>query len=367
MGASAARALGYGPRVIDHIAPRVLQTSRLTLRPPTLDDHDFLGALHGDPELYRHAPWARQTDPAAFALDFAGRRGMWAELGFGYWVVLDSAGEAIGFAGLRPAAPGRLNLYYRFAAAARGRGFAREVARAAVAHAAEWLPGHVVEAVVMPGHAASIRTAESAGLTLAGTRRHPGDPVEVGESLVLEGPSTERIDALDDELRHEVLALWSRVTDAGGSVGFLPGAPLPEIAAALAAHEDEMAADRAFAVALRDGSALAGWAWWTRSVNPLLGHGRWLYRFMVDPTRQGRNVGAILLAAATGLARADGAERLHLSYRSGSGLGDFYAKGGYVEVGRLPGVIRVAAGDDRDEVWMSRRVDGRPLVADGRR
>lgn len=283
MAASAARALGYGPRVIDHLAPRVLQTSRLTLRPPTLDDRDFLGALHGDPELYRHAPWARQTDPAAFALDFAGWRGMWAELGFGYWVVLDSAGEAIGFAGLRPAAPGRLDRYYRFAAAAHGR------------------------------------------------------------------------------------ALWSRVTDAGGSVGFLPGAPLPEIAAALAAHEDEMAADRAFAVALRDGSALAGWAWWTRSVNPLLGHGRWLYRFMVDPTRQGRNVGAILLAATTGLARADGAERLHLSFRIGSGLGDFYAKGGYVEVGRLPGVIRVAAGDDRDEAWMSRRVDGRPLVADGRR
>ena len=126
-----------------------------------------------------------------------------------------------------------------------------------------------------------------------------------------------------------------------------------------------IAAATVLSLLLGAGSALAGWAWWTRSVNPLLGHGRWLYRFMVDPTRQGRNVGAILLAATTGLARTDGAEQLHLSYRSGSGLGEFYAKGGYVEVGRLPGVIRVAAGDDRDEVWMSRRVDGGPLVADG--
>ncbi len=45
----------------------------------------------------------------------------------------------------------------------------------------------------------------------------------------------------------------------------------------------------------------------------------------------------------------------------------FYARQGFVEVGRIPGGIRVGAGDDRDDVEMVRRADGSPLVADGRR
>jgi hypothetical protein len=48
-----------------------------------------------------------------------------------------------------------------------------------------------------------------------------------------------------------------------------------------------------------------------------------------------------------------------------SGASTFYAMCGYAEVGRIPGAIRVAPGDDRDDIMMARRVDGRPLVADG--
>jgi len=52
--------------------------------------------------------------------------------------------------------------------------------------------------------------------------------------------------------------------------------------------------------------------------------------------------------------------------RSGLGTTRFYEVCGYVEVGRVPGVIRVAPGDDRDSVVMARRLDGHPMVADGR-
>ncbi|MFE2441408.1 hypothetical protein ACH4TQ_12100 [Streptomyces sp. NPDC021218] len=46
-------------------------------------------------------------------------------------------------------------------------------------------------------------------------------------------------------------------------------------------------------------------------------------------------------------------ERLGLAARSGLGLEDFYRKLGWVEIGRWPGALRVAPGDDRDEILMS--------------
>lgn len=42
-----------------------------------------------------------------------------------------------------------------------------------------------------------------------------------------------------------------------------------------------------------------------------------------------------------------------------------HAHGGYAEVGRVPGSIRVEPGDDRDSVLMARRLDAAPLRAHG--
>ena len=171
---------------------------------------------------------------------------------------------------------------------------------------------------------------------------------------------------LDDALRTELLDLWCRVNDAGGSVGFLPDAPLERVAEALATHEEQMAAGDAVAGALSEpDGGLVGWAWWVRVPNPLLHHGRWLYRVMVDPARQRRGLGRLLMAGMHRIAREDGVELLQLGVRSGSGASAFYAQCGYTEVGRIPGAIRVAPGDDRDDVTMARRVDWRPLVAHG--
>jgi hypothetical protein len=47
-----------------------------------------------------------------------------------------------------------------------------------------------------------------------------------------------------------------------------------------------------------------------------------------------------------------GIEALRLTCRGGTGVESFYAACGYKEVGRVPGAIRVAPGDDRDDVVM---------------
>ena len=47
-----------------------------------------------------------------------------------------------------------------------------------------------------------------------------------------------------------------------------------------------------------------------------------------------------------------GLEQLHLAARGGMGLERFYARLGWREIGRWPGALRLAPGDDRDEVLM---------------
>jgi catechol-2,3-dioxygenase len=44
--------------------------------------------------------------------------------------------------------------------------------------------------------------------------------------------------------------------------------------------------------------------------------------------------------------------QLHLAVRGGTGLERFYARLGWREIGRWPGALRLAPGDDRDEILM---------------
>jgi RimJ/RimL family protein N-acetyltransferase/GNAT superfamily N-acetyltransferase len=341
-------------------------TARLRLRRPTPGDRAFHTEVHSDPRLYVHAPHVLGT-PETNAAFFDAILGHWAEYGFGYWVAEDLAtGMPLGWVGLQRR-DDALNLYYRFAAEAHGRGLAREAARAAVAMATEWQASLPVRALVKEHNTASVRTATAAGLVRTdGTVVLPDDLPDEAPSVALEAPRVSRVDDLDDADRAELLDLWQAVNDAGGAVGFLPGAPRSAVAELLAGHERELAAGDGFAGAMRDpDGSLVGWGWCVTGPNPLRRHAPWLYRVMVDPARQGSGLGGILLTGLHRLAREDGAEQLLLSTRSGAGVTSFYARHGYEEVGRIPGVIRVAPGDDRDEVFMARRLDGRPLQVHG--
>ena len=350
--------------------PRLLTTERLVMRAPQEEDRDLWVRLHRDPSLYRHAPWALAPSDGAAGKHFDEVRAHWARHGFGYHVVAlrrrdgtgDTGAEPIGVGGLREADGGELNLYYRFSGAAQGEGYAREAARVWVAAGVEHLDG-TVTAVAKEHNVASVRTALTAGLGRAGTGHADGDPVGDAPSVLLRSPRVEvhGRSGFGAALRGDVLDLWCRVTDAGGAVGFRPSDSRESHAAALEAHEQQMRDGRAIAVLIRDPDApgdpaVAAVGWWVRDPAALLAHRRTAYRVMTDPDKRGRNLGRILMAAMHRAARGEGVEIATLTVRGGLGLEEFYAGCGYAEVGRIPGGIRVAPGDDRDDVLMMRRL-----------
>ena len=258
-----------------------------------------------------------------------------------------------------------LNLYYRLAAAHHGRGLGKEAARAWTAHALEWLPPLPVVAKSREINERSLRAALAAGLEPAGTT----DDGPEGEppSQVLRAPRVES----PDVVRRPDPRVGARPVVRGqrhrGSGRLPPGAPRHEVASTLAAHEEGMADGGTSAVLLRGtGGRVVGLGFWVADPNPLLAHARTAYRIMTHPEMRGRNLGRLLMAAMHRVAREQDVEVAVLDVRSGLGTTRFYEGSGYVEVGRVPGVIRVGPADDRDSVLMARRLDGRPMVADGR-
>jgi ABC-type dipeptide/oligopeptide/nickel transport system ATPase subunit len=85
---------------------------------------------------------------------------------------------------------------------------------------------------------------------------------------------------------------------------------------------------------------------------PLFRHWATLKRLQVHPSLQGKGVGKKLIDATHHLARGIGLERLYVTVRSGTGRETFYEQHGYKLVAQVPGVIRLAPGDDRDELQL---------------
>ncbi|MEU7383845.1 GNAT family N-acetyltransferase [Streptomyces sp. NPDC042207] len=160
--------------------------------------------------------------------------------------------------------------------------------------------------------------------------------------------------AVDPALRDGILDLRTDVTNAGGAVGFLPPATREEIRPELVRQLLALTEGRARLLVGHDEEGrVAATAFLTFNTHRLMTHWLWLYTVMVHPRDQGRGHGRDLLAAAADAARGfAGIEAIRLTCRGGLGLERFYASCGYKEVGRVPGAIRVEAGDDRDDVIM---------------
>ncbi|WP_055600342.1 GNAT family N-acetyltransferase [Streptomyces aureus] len=163
--------------------------------------------------------------------------------------------------------------------------------------------------------------------------------------------------AIDPALRDGVLSLWADVSNADGAVGFVPPVTPDEIRPSLLKHLVSMSEGGTRLLVGRDeNGAVAATAFFTFNTHPLMQHWVWLYTVMVDPRYQGRGYGRDLMAAVEHTARtAEGfedIEAVRLSCRGGTGVDGFYAKCGYKEVGRVPDAIRVAPGDDRDDIIM---------------
>ncbi len=342
-------------------------TGPLRLRRPRADDLAEYTLLHTDLRTYAHAPEA-MPDALTCRIRLDADLEHWRDHGFGYLAVEESpSGRLAGWGGLRsyPHQPD-LNLYYRLSPELLGRGYGRLLARALTVSAAEWLPDRAVRASVRRSNPLSLHTSLSAGLVRIGIDERPDNPPGAVSDL-LELPRTTAVREVDEDLRATLLDLWVRVNDAGGSVGFPPGASRSDVEPVLGEHLAETRDGRAVLGVLREpDGTVAGFAWWRRRSEPLYAHIATLWRLQVDPERRGRNLGRLLLGGMHALARTmPGVELLRLDYRSGAGLGDFYTRAGWVETGRQPSGLRLGPGAYRDDVAMMRRVDGDPLVGDG--
>jgi GNAT superfamily N-acetyltransferase len=159
---------------------------------------------------------------------------------------------------------------------------------------------------------------------------------------------------IDDGLREGILALWTDVTNAGGAVGFVPPVTPGDIAPTLAESLGDVEAGRRRLLIGRDEDGrTAATAFLTFNSHRLMTHWVWLYTVMVHPRHHGKGYGRALMAEAERVARGfEGVEAIRLTCRGGLGLEHFYAACGYKEVGRVPDAIRVAPGDDRDDIML---------------
>lgn len=157
----------------------ILRSERLTLRPYTLDDVDFVFDMYSRWEVQRYL--GRTPRVMADRDEAAERVRAWAELDHplsGIWLIVETeTGERLGTALLKelPASgaaepSGDIEVGWHLHPDAWGRGIASEAATAVLAHAAQQGLQRVL-AVVYPENLASQRVAERIGMRSLGLTR----------------------------------------------------------------------------------------------------------------------------------------------------------------------------------------------------
>ena len=156
------------------------------------------------------------------------------------------------------------------------------------------------------------------------------------------------------QLEAEIIDHWVDVTNAGGAVGFVPPVE-PKVIEPVAKMMLSKVADReAHLVVARLGHRLIGFSFLVYRPGPLFRHWATIKNLQVHPDMQREGIGTILIEAIHDAGRRAGLEQVHLTVRGGTGIEAFYEKLGYEVVSRVPDMIRVAEGDDREELYLRR-------------
>lgn len=239
----------------------------------------------------------------------------------------------------------------------------KQVVRELVRWAARYAPSARVRCTVDASDEVALDALRGAGLC----------PVDAGalggggsEHLVLELPHLQVVRDADDVPVDAVLDVWCAVNNAGGAVGFLPGAPRDQVRRKLDGHLESMRrGESVFTMLCEPLGGLLGVAWWERLApnrwGPDRSHVAKLFRFMVHPEHQKQGLGDVFLCGGHSVVDAMGGVRFaYLDYRDGAGVGEFYGRHGYVEVGRYPDLLACRESDGsvilRDGVTMRRVV-----------
>ena len=152
-----------------------LETPRLALLPPDASHLHAWNAIYSDPEVMRHVG---EPHDARKSWDMLARSiGHWYLRGFGVWSVqVKETGAIVGRAGLMyPEGNPALEIGWVFAREAWGKGYASEVARAALDHAFEVIKAPRVIARVHPANAGSVAVAKKLGMTVDDAASTPDD------------------------------------------------------------------------------------------------------------------------------------------------------------------------------------------------
>jgi RimJ/RimL family protein N-acetyltransferase len=152
------------------MTPRTLvaETERLLLTRPHLDDVAAVFALHGDPAANAHNPHGPHRSLQDSAALLRSMLDDWERDGVGYCAVArhEEPDVLIGFAGTRLTRLNDvpvLNLYYRFAPSAWGRGLAGEAVGATLIVARRLFPEVPLVALIRDDNSSSRRLAERLG------------------------------------------------------------------------------------------------------------------------------------------------------------------------------------------------------------
>ncbi|MFI9720253.1 GNAT family N-acetyltransferase [Streptomyces sp. NPDC052396] len=163
---------------------------------------------------------------------------------------------------------------------------------------------------------------------------------------------------VSDALTGDFSRLWYEVSEAGGAVGYVPPVDPGEIRAAAARVMAAVHTGRRRMLAAygADGR-LVGTTFLALNDDFKMLHWATVVLVMIDPALQGGGHGRELMAETLAFARELGLEALRLEVRGGTGIEHFYARTGFKEVGRVPDGLRLAPGDDRDDILMWRPLD----------
>ena len=185
-----------------------LDTARLTLRAHARADFAECAAMWADPAVTRHIGGRPSSEEETWArvLRYAG---LWALLGFGYWVVRERAtGRFVGEVGLAdfrrelpdlaPLLAARVGeapeVGWALAPWAHGRGFATEAVQAVLA----WGDAHLTDTrgaprrtvcLIAPENAASVRVAAKCGYREAARTTYKGQDTLVFERVTEVAPA----------------------------------------------------------------------------------------------------------------------------------------------------------------------------------